>query len=148
VFRVICISICMFVSVCHTSVAVEPAPQTPIVESQDAALEPAKIIRRLERGEKVTIVTMGTSLAGGTWRWVDVMKAWLDKDYPNLVALHNLGEGASASETVPLIKGNKWAWQRCGLDRAREAAALRPDIVFILNAEERAWRSDWTSSER
>ncbi len=131
----------MVVSVCHASVAVEPTHQSTPVESQGVAMEPTKIIQRLECGEKVTIVTMGTSLTGGTWRWVDVMKAWLDRDYPEQVTIKNLGVGASASMTVPAMKGNKWTWKRCGLDRIPQAIAAKPDVVFIEFATNDAFKN-------
>jgi len=82
----------------------------------------ATFIRDLRDGKKVTIVTLGTSLTGGTWRWPDVMKEWLDKEFPGLVTLHNLGVGASASSHPP---------GKSGLDMVKKAVALKPDVVFI-----------------
>ena len=93
--------------------------------------KPANFVKRLENGEKVTVVTLGTSLTGGGWPWVDVMKQWLNKRYPEQVTIKNLGVGASASMTVPAMKGNEWTWKRCGLDRIPEAIAAKPDVVFI-----------------
>jgi acyl-CoA thioesterase-1 len=84
--------------------------------------KPAKFIARLQKGEPVTIVTLGTSITGGRWRWVTVMNEWLDKDFPGLVAMHDLGVGASAS-SYPPGKG--------GLDTVQQCAALKPDVVFI-----------------
>jgi lysophospholipase L1-like esterase len=83
----------------------------------------ARFVQKLQAGQKITVVTLGTSLTGGTWRWPDVMKKdWLDKDFPGLVALHNLGVGASASSHPP---------GKSGLDMAKKAALLKPDVVFI-----------------
>ena len=69
-------------------------------------MKPAKCIERLEKGENITIVTLGTSLTGGKWRWVDVMQQWLNNRYPGQVTIKNMGVGASASMTVPIMKGN------------------------------------------
>jgi acyl-CoA thioesterase-1 len=91
----------------------------------------AHFIQLLEQGERVKIVTLGTSLTGGTWRWVDVMEEWLNEAYPGLVSIENLGVGASASMTVPLMEGNPYTWKKCGLDRIPEAIAAKPDVVFI-----------------
>jgi acyl-CoA thioesterase-1 len=82
----------------------------------------ARFVETLKQGKPVSIVTLGTSLTGGTWRWPDVMKEWLDQDYPKLVTLHNLGIGASASSYPP---------GRGGLDMVKQAATLKPDVVFI-----------------
>ena len=88
-------------------------------------------INKLEKGKQVTIVTLGTSLTGGKWRWVDVMQEWLDASYPNQVLIENLGVGASASMTVPAMEGNEYLWNKCGLDRIPETIAVNPDVVFI-----------------
>ena len=93
--------------------------------------EKARFIQQLEQGEQIKIVTLGTSLTGGKWRWVDVMKEWLDNCYPGQVSVENLGVGASASMTVPLMKGNQYTWKKCGVDRIPEAIAVNPDVVFI-----------------
>ncbi len=83
----------------------------------------ARFIQALRAGRKVTLATLGTSLTGGTWRWPDVlMNDWLNKDFPGLVTLHNLGVGASASSHPP---------GHGGLDTVKRAAALKPDAVFI-----------------
>ncbi|MBN8457508.1 MAG: SGNH/GDSL hydrolase family protein [Verrucomicrobia bacterium] len=82
----------------------------------------ARFIGSLQTGRKATIVTLGTSLTGGTWRWVNVMKEWLDSEYPGLATIQNLGVGASASSHPP---------GQCGLDMAKRAAAMKPDVVFI-----------------
>jgi lysophospholipase L1-like esterase len=86
------------------------------------AAPPARFIQRLQAGEKVSIATLGTSLTGGQWRWVDVMKEWLDADWPGQVTVHNLGVGASASSHPP---------GRSGRDMVKRAAAMQPDVVFI-----------------
>ena len=83
---------------------------------------PARFIERLRAGQKQTIVTLGTSLTGGTWRWVTVMQEWLDADFPGQVTIHNLGVGASASSHPP---------GQGGLDTVKRAAALKPNVVFI-----------------
>ncbi len=102
--------------------------------------EKAHFIHRLDNGEQVTIVTLGTSLTGGEWRWVDVMMEWLNKDYPGQVEIHNLGVGASASMTVPAMEGNKYIWNKCGLDRISETIDINPDVVFIEFAVNDAYR--------
>jgi len=56
-----------------------------------------QFISRLEKGEHVEIAALGTSLTGGTWRWFDVMKEWLDHVYPGQISYRNNGVGASAS---------------------------------------------------
>ncbi len=87
-----------------------------------AGAEPARFIGRLQAGDKAAIATLGTSLTGGQWRWPDVMMEWLNRDFPGQVTLHNLGVGASASSHPP---------GRSGLDMAKKAATLSPDVVFI-----------------
>lgn len=87
-----------------------------------AAPKPARFIQKLRAGQKQTIVTLGTSLTGGTWRWVNVMKEWLDADFPRQVTVHNLGVGASASSHPP---------GQGGLDTVKQCAGLKPDVVFI-----------------
>jgi lysophospholipase L1-like esterase len=87
----------------------------------------AKFVRRLLTGENVTIVTMGTSLTGGTWRWPDVMMGdWLNKDFPGQVQFFNEGVGASASSVGP---GNNPALS--GLGKLPAVIAHKPDVVFI-----------------
>jgi len=98
---------------------------------QSCAEEKSSFIAKLERGEQVKIVTLGTSLTGGTWRWVDVMEEWLNECYPGQVSIENLGVGASATMTVSAMKGNQYLWKQCGLDRIPEAIAINPDVVFI-----------------
>lgn len=88
-------------------------------------------IDKLEKGEQVKIVTLGTSLTGGKWPWVNVMKVWLEEDYPNQATILNLGVSASASMTVPAMEGNEYLWNKCGLDRIQEAVVAKPDVVFI-----------------
>jgi len=88
---------------------------------------PAKFVESLRAGKKLTIVTMGTSLTGGTWRWPDVMmKDWLDKDFPGQVTLFNEAVGASASSVGP---GNNPALS--GLGKLPAVIAHKPDLVFI-----------------
>jgi acyl-CoA thioesterase-1 len=90
-------------------------------------LPPAAFIKRLEAGEKITIVTMGTSLTGGQWRWPDVMMVgWLNRDYTGQVTLFNEGVGASASSVGP---GNNAALS--GLGKLPAVLAHKPDVVFI-----------------
>lgn len=100
-------------------------------ETSGIQKENAGFIQKLEQGEKVKISALGTSLTGGTWRWFDVMKEWLNEEYPGQISYLNLGVGASASMTVPAMKGNKYTWKKCGLDRIPEAIAAEPDVVFI-----------------
>jgi lysophospholipase L1-like esterase len=89
--------------------------------------KPAAFINRLEAGEKLTIVTMGTSLTGGQWRWPDVMMTgWLNRDYTGQVTLFNEGVGASASSVGP---GNNAALS--GLGKLPAVIARKPDVVFI-----------------
>jgi acyl-CoA thioesterase-1 len=98
---------------------------------QSCVKDRSDFIVKLDKGEQVKIVALGTSLTGGTWRWVDVMEEWLNESYPNQAIIENLGVGASASMTVPAMEGNKYTWNRCGLDRVQEAIAINPDVVFI-----------------
>ncbi len=108
----------------------------------------ARFVQRLDKGETVTVATLGTSLTGGRWRWVDAMKTWLDEDFPGLVTVHNLGVGASASETVPAMKENRWTWKHCGLDHVKKAVVLEPDAVFIEFAVNDAYLPYGISIER
>lgn len=87
----------------------------------------AAFIRELRNGKKIIIVTMGTSLTGGTWRWPDVMMSdWLIKDFPGQVTLFNEGVGASASSVGP---GNNPALS--GLGKLPAVLSHKPDVVFI-----------------
>ena len=88
-------------------------------------------IKRLQQGEYVKIAALGTSLTGGTWRWFDVMKEWLDETYPDQVSYKNLGVGASASSYPP---GSS------GLDKVKELAGYNPDVVFIEFAVNDAYK--------
>ena len=98
-----------------------------MVNSEDKAC----FIQRLEQGEEIDIVCLGTSLTGGKWPWVDVLEEWLDQAYPEQVSLENMGVGASASMTVPSMDGNPYIWKKCGLDLIPKAISLKPDVVFI-----------------
>lgn len=92
-----------------------------------APTEGAAFVRDLRNGRKLTVVTMGTSLTGGTWRWPDVMKKeWLDQEFPGQVTLFNEGVGASASSVGP---GNNPALS--GLGKLPAVLAHQPDVVFI-----------------
>ena len=46
----------------------------------------AHFVERLEQGDTVAIVTMGTSLTGGRWAWPVVMKEWLEAEWPGILA--------------------------------------------------------------
>jgi len=86
----------------------------------------------LDAGEPVTVVTLGTSLTGGRWRWPDVVFGeWQQEKYEDQVRLVNLGVGASASIYVPGAMNPSVHEGKCGLDRAREVAEHRPDAVFV-----------------
>ena len=98
---------------------------------QGMANEKPSFISKLEKDEHVKIAALGTILTCGKWRWFDVLKEWLDEEYPGQISYQNLGVGASASMTVPLMKGNKYTWKKCGVDRIPEAIAAKPDVVFI-----------------
>ncbi len=67
--RIIIVCLLIFASSCE-----RPSPGNPG--------KGAHFIQLLEQGERVKIVTLGTSLTGGTWRWVDVMEEWLNEAYP------------------------------------------------------------------
>jgi len=110
--------------------------------------EKSSFIQQLEKGKPVKIVTLGTSLTGGKWRWVDVMMEWLDESYPRQVRMENLGVGASASMTVPVMEGNTYLWKRCGLDRVQEAMVMNPDVVFIEFAVNDAYQPYQISVEQ
>ena len=91
-----------------------------------------RFVHSLAEGKKVTVVTLGTSLTGGRWRWPDVVVGeWLQGEYPGQVRLVNLGVGASASRYVPGPMSPSAHEGKCGLDRAREVAEHRPDVVFV-----------------
>ena len=131
----IILSLTLLLSVAPPGFAEPATPATPSsvspAKSISTQMPPSAMIQKLENGEKVTIVMLGTSLTGGEWRWVRPFREWMNKDFPGLVTIHNLGVGASASMTVPIMKGNRYTWKRCGLDRVQEAIKLKPDTVFI-----------------
>ena len=97
--------------------------QPDAVGTKEQPRAPARFICRLQAGEKITIATMGTSLTAGSWRWVDVLKEWLDQRWPGQVTVHNEGYGASASSNGP--DGNT------GFHQLSRVIAHRPDVVFI-----------------
>ena len=87
----------------------------------------ARFVRDLQAGKKVVIVTMGTSLTGGTWRWPDVMmNDWLNKDFPGQATLFNEGVGASSTAVGPA--GNQ---KLSGLGKLSDVLARKPDVIFI-----------------
>ena len=90
-----------------------------------------RFMHSLNGGKQVTVVTLGTSLTGGQYRWPDVVVGeWLQEKYPDQVQLVNLGVGASASIYVPGPMNQSVHQGRCGLDRAREVAEHRPDVIL------------------
>ncbi|NQU54135.1 MAG: hypothetical protein HQ522_16530 [Bacteroidetes bacterium] len=93
-----------------------------VISLQCVAQGKSSLISKLKNGEKVKIAALGTSLTEGKWPWFDVMKEWLDQDYPGLVEYHNEGVGASASSYPP---------GKSGLDKVKVIAATSPDVVFI-----------------
>jgi lysophospholipase L1-like esterase len=79
--------------------------------------EPAKFIAKLKAGQKLQIVTYGTSLtANGTWP--ELLKQALDAKYPKLVSLTNSGQSGMHSK-----------WGMDNLDK--RVIASKPDVVFI-----------------
>ncbi|MGI6301727.1 MAG: SGNH/GDSL hydrolase family protein [Verrucomicrobiota bacterium] len=88
-------------------------------------------MERLQQGDSITIVTLGTSLSAGKAGWPVAMMEWLDSEWPGQTTLHNLAVGGSASQTVPAMDAKPTVRNRCGLDRLPEAIASRPDVVFI-----------------
>jgi len=87
----------------------------------------AQFIKTLKSGKKITIVTMGTSLTGGTWRWPDMMmNDWLNITYPAQVTCFNEGVGASASSVGP---GNNTLIS--GVGKLPAIMEHHPDVVFI-----------------
>ena len=92
------------------------------VSGQEGANIKSQFLNKLEWGDSLKIGALGTSLTGGTWRWFDVMKEWLDESYPGQLSYRNEGVGASAS-SYPV--GNS------GLDKVKLLAADKQDVVFI-----------------
>ncbi|MDD8045944.1 MAG: tRNA (N6-threonylcarbamoyladenosine(37)-N6)-methyltransferase TrmO [Verrucomicrobiota bacterium] len=88
-------------------------------------------MERLQQGDSITIVTLGTSLSAGKAGWPVAMMEWLDSEWPGQTILHNLAVGGSASQTVPAMDAKPTVRNQCGLDRLPEAIASRPDVVFI-----------------
>lgn len=87
----------------------------------------AKFVHDLQIGKKITIVTMGSSLTGGAYRWPDIMMSdWLDKEYPGQVTFYNEGVGASASGIGP---GDDP--KLSGLGKLSAVINHNPDVVFI-----------------
>jgi lysophospholipase L1-like esterase len=119
--------------------ATPPAPEAGTPEPAATA----RFLQTLRKGGKVTIVTMGTSLTGGTWRWPDVMmNDWLNKDFPGRATLFNEGVGASASSAGP--GGNK---ALSGLGKLPSVIARKPDVVFIEFATNDAYLPYGISTE-
>jgi acyl-CoA thioesterase I len=86
-------------------------------------LTKARFVERLKTGKNVTIVALGTSLTADAGKWPDILCSdWLNKEFPGQVTMRNLAVGATASSYPP---------NTCGLAKAKEAAALKPDVVFI-----------------
>ena len=114
--------------------AAQDNPATPLPNKTTAAtwLAPAtgaRFIAALRAGKKITIVTMGTSLTGGAWRWPDVMmNDWLNKEWPGQVTLCNEGVGASASSHLGFSVNSQ---PSSGLGKLNAVIARRPDVVFI-----------------
>jgi acyl-CoA thioesterase-1 len=87
----------------------------------------ARFIDALHNGEKIIIVTMGTSLTRGTWGWPDVMMDdWLNKEFPGQVICFNEGVSASSSSVGP--NNNPGL---SGLGKLPSVIAHKPDVVFI-----------------
>ncbi len=87
----------------------------------------AHFLNELKLGKKITIVTMGTSLTGGAYRWPDIMMDdWLNKEYPGQVTLFNEAVGASSSSVGP--DGNN---NLSGLGKLPVVISHNPDVVFI-----------------
>ncbi len=101
------------------------------IQAQPIRKIEARFVDQLERNEHVKIAALGTSLTGGTWKWFDVMKEWLDQVYPGQVSYKNEGIGASASSFPP---------GRSGLDKVNELTSYHPDVVFIEFAVNDAYR--------
>ena len=83
----------------------------------------AQFIDKLNAGKSCTIATMGTSLTGGSSKWVTPFSAWLSEQYGDKAKVVNFGVGASASERY--LRGQS------GLDVVKKVARLKPDVVFI-----------------
>ena len=102
----------------------------------------AVFIKKLEQGRSVKIGALGTSLTGGSWRWFDVMKEWLDSDYPRQITYYNEGVGASASSYPP---------EKSGLDKVKVMVKYQPDVVFIefaVNDSYQPYRISVTESRK
>ncbi len=95
----------------------------PLATAQDT---PARFIAKLQAGEKITLVTLGTSLSAGASGWPVAMKAWLDSDFPGQVTLFNHAVSGSASSVGPDGKP-----QNSGLDVLPSALARKPHAIFI-----------------
>ncbi|PCI06548.1 MAG: hypothetical protein COB81_00155 [Flavobacteriaceae bacterium] len=91
----------------------------------------SKLLQLLKKGEEVKVVTMGTSLTNGTWKWPTIMTEWLDPLFPGQLVLYNLGVGASATQYSLGAMNPVYHEGKCGIDRIGEVIALKPDVVFI-----------------
>lgn len=100
----------------------------------------ARFIETLRNGDAVSIATMGTSLTAGRWRWVDAMKEWLDAEWPGQVTIHNLGYGASGSNSGPA--------GHTGFDHLPRVLAKKANVVFIEFAINDAYIPHVTSVEQ
>jgi len=90
---------------------------TVISFAADVSAQLTGVFKRLENGEKQTVVLYGTSLTIGG-EWAMAMKTWFDKTYPGQVTFVNSGKGGANSDF-----GAKKLEER--------VLAHRPDFVLI-----------------
>ncbi|MHB9071578.1 MAG: GDSL-type esterase/lipase family protein [Sedimentisphaerales bacterium] len=82
------------------------------------------LLAKLDSGQNQIIVTIGTSLTGGTGgAWVAQMYDWLLSEYPGQVTLYNCGVGGSSSYNSDPARN--------GLGFLPGALAYNPDVVFV-----------------
>lgn len=81
------------------------------------AAEPLPVLKKLEAGEKQTVIVYGTSLtAGGAW--THAMKAWFEQTYPGQVNFINSGGSGMNSD-----------WGLKNLEK--KILSHAPDLVFV-----------------
>lgn len=87
----------------------------------------AAIVPRLDRGDNLTIVAIGTSLTAPGSTWFSRMGTWLGVKYPGKVALYNEAIASSASKYT-----NTYTSPDSGLDvQLTNALGHNPDAIFI-----------------
>ncbi len=84
---------------------------------RESAAGPLPVFKKLEEGEKQTVIVYGTSLTAGG-EWTKAMKAWFEEKYPGQVKFINSGGSGMNSD---------WGLKNLD-DKVRKH---KPDLVFV-----------------